>query len=107
MSPIVANLFPEEFETKAINTTSTHSGYGLGMSYAIQKSEHNQQFLQHIKSIDPPIQLIAESPNIVGSIPFMDIVVSPGPGNSLLTTVTRSLPHRPVPSLQQPSQFFC
>ena len=31
ISPTVANLFMEEFETKAINSTQTYQGCGLGL----------------------------------------------------------------------------
>ena len=61
--------------------------------FVIQKAEHNHQLLQHINSADPHMQFTAKEPNIDGSIPFLDILVLPGPDNTLLTTVYRKLTH--------------
>ena len=58
------------------------------------KGTISHQFLQHTKSIDPHIQLNAGLSNTDGSIPFLDTLVSPGPDNTLLTTVYRKPTHR-------------
>ena len=57
------------------------------------KAEHSHQFLQHITSIDSHIQFTADNPNSDRIIPFSDTLVSPGPDNTLLTTVDRKLTH--------------
>ena len=57
------------------------------------KAEHSQQFLQHINSIVPHIQFTTETPKSNGSIAFLDTAVSPGPDNTLLTTVYRESNH--------------
>ena len=47
--PIIANLFMEEFEVKALNTASTHAYLCLRFvdnTFVIQKAEHSQQCLQ-------------------------------------------------------------
>ena len=74
ISPIVANLFMEKFEVKAIN--STHNQPRLLLRYVhdtvvIQKTEYSHQFLQQINSTDPHIQFTAETPCTAGSIPFL------------------------------------
>ena len=46
-----------------------------------------------MKSIDPNIQFIIDSPNTDGSIPFFDALVSPGPDNTLFTAVYRKPSH--------------
>ena len=61
--------------------------YIVDVAILIQKAEYSQHLLQHINSIDPHIQFTTESPNTDGLIPILDTVVSPGPDNSLLTTV--------------------
>ena len=80
----------ERVEIEAIhtshNTPRLRLRYKEG-SFVIQNMKHNQQFLQHINSIDPHIQFTVESPNTEGSIPIVNTLVSPGPDNSLLTTV--------------------
>ena len=58
-----------------------------------KKVEQRHQFLQHLNSIDPHIQVTAEDPNTYGSLPFLDTLVTPGPGNTLLTKVYRKPTH--------------
>ena len=55
----------------------------------IQEAEHSQQLLQHINSQDPNIQFTVEEPGTDGSIPFLDTKVTPGPNNTIHTTVYR------------------
>ena len=59
----------------------------------IQKAEHSQQLLHHINSQDPYIQFTVEEPGTDGFIPFLDTKVTPGPNNTILTTVYRKLTH--------------
>ena len=90
-SPISSiEAFIEDFEIKAINTSTKPPRIWLRYVddiFVIVKAEHSHQFLQHINSIDPHIQFTAETPNADGSIPFLDSLVSPGPDNTLLTTL--------------------
>ena len=58
----------------------------------IQEAKHNQQ-LQHINSHDLHIQFTVEEPNQDGPLPFLDTLVSPGPNNTLITTVYRKPPN--------------
>ena len=53
------------------------------------KARYSQQLLQHINSQDPNIQF-TKDPNKEGVLPF----ISPGPTNTLTTTVYRKPTHR-------------
>ena len=95
ISPLITNLFMEEFEIKALSTT-LHPYLWLRFVddiYAIQKTEHSQQLLHHINTQDPHIQFTIEEPNQDGSLPFLDTKVSPGPTNILIITVYRKPTH--------------
>ena len=59
----------------------------------IQKAEHSQQLLQHITSQNPNIQFTVEEPGTDDSIPFLDTKVTPGPNNTIHTTVYRKPTH--------------
>ena len=80
----------EEFEIKTINS-ATHPPRlqfrYFADNFVIQKTEHSNQFLQHINSIDLHIQFTQETPDTEHSIPFLDTLVSQGPDNTLHTTV--------------------
>ena len=80
ISPIVANLFMEEFESKAISTITNPPR--LWLRYVddkgvIQQVEYSQQFVHHINSIDYHIQFTKEIPSSHGSIQFLDTLVLP------------------------------
>ena len=62
-------------------------------TFIIQQEKHSQQLLQHIKSQDPHIQFTTEELNQEGALPFLDTLVSPGPNNTLVTTVYRKPTH--------------
>ena len=62
--------------------------------FVIHKAEHSTSLLQHLNSKDPHIQFKIEEPNQQGSLPFLDTLVSPGPHNTLITTVYRKPTHR-------------
>ena len=57
LSPIVANIFMEKFEQEALDTDSTppHSLWKryVDDTFVIQEEQHQEEFLQHINSIDP------------------------------------------------------
>ena len=73
ISPLVANMFMEEFEIKAISTATPPPRVWykyVDDIFVIKKVEYMQQFLHHLNSIDPHIQFTAEDPNTNGSLPF-------------------------------------
>ena len=95
--PLIANLFMEEFEVKALSTAPHPHGLLLRFVddiYVIQKAEHSQLLLQHINTQDPHIQFTMEEPSTTeGSLPFLDTQVAPGSNNTLFTTVYRKPTH--------------
>ena len=94
ISPIVANLFMEEFESKAVSTALNLLRFWLRYdTFVIQQAELSQQFLYHINSDDPDMQLTTEAPSFDGFISFLDTLVSQGHGNKLLTSVYRKPSH--------------
>ena len=63
VSPIIANIFMEAFERKAI-ATALHPPRVwrkyVDDTWVIQQQEHQQQFLQHINTVDVSIQFTVE-----------------------------------------------
>ena len=96
ISSIVANLYMEEFETKAINSAPQppFSGEDLWMTPLPSSSDPKKtSFLEHLNSIDEHIQFTCEEPGQDGSIPFQDILIIPNEEGSLKTTVYRKPTH--------------
>ena len=96
ISPIVANLFMENFEEKAIST-APHPPYFqkryVDDTFTILESSHRRAFLDHINSIDQHIQFTCEEQREDGSIPFLDALVIPNEDGSLNSTVFRKPTH--------------
>ena len=68
---LVANLFMEDFEARAINSTSNSPSISLryvDYTFVIHKAEYTQQFLVHQNSLNPHIQFTAEAPSEQGSL---------------------------------------
>ena len=91
VNSIVANLYMEYFERKALSTTSTPR---LWMRYVddtfvIQWEDQKQTFLDHINKVDPAIKLTIEDNKESGTIPFLDALFKPEADNSLSITVYR------------------
>ena len=59
----------------------------------MQDAGHSQQLLQCINTQDPHIQFTMEELDQEVSLPFLDTLVSPGPNNTLTTTVFRKPTH--------------
>ena len=96
ISPIVANLFMEDFKTKASNTGQQPPRIWKRYeddTYVFIDSARKEEFLEHINKIDPHIQFTTEYAKEDGSIPFLDTIVIPQPYNSLITSVYRKLTH--------------
>ena len=90
ISPIVANLYMEDFDMRALNTAPQPpliwKRY-VDDTCVIVKAAQQQFFLDHINSIGKNIQFTAEEPRPDGSIPFMDILLTPGVDGSITTSV--------------------
>ena len=59
----------------------------------IHKAEHSTQVLHPINSQDPNIQFTVEQPGTHGSIPLLDIKVTPVLNNTIYTIVYRKPAH--------------
>ena len=87
--PIVASLYMEYFEKKALCTASTprHWFRFLDDTFVIQQEAHKQLLLEHINNINLAIQFTVEGNQENGTIPFLDTLVKPGADNSLSISV--------------------
>ena len=86
----------EDFETKAINTAQHPPRIWkryVDDTCVVIDSAKKEEFLEHIKNINPHIQFTTEDAKADGSIPFLDTIVMPQPDNSLLTSVYRKPTH--------------
>ena len=96
ISPIVANLYMENFEVRAINT-SPHPPLMwkrfVDDTCLVIKAAHKQEFLGHINSIDHHIQFTSEDSKPDGSMPFLDMMITPKDNGRLGTTVYRKPTH--------------
>ena len=75
LSPIVANIFMEEFEAKALSTAPCPLSLWkrfVNDTFVVIKSAHKEEFFTHINSIDEGIQFTAENTRADGSMPFLE-----------------------------------
>ena len=96
ISPIIANIFMEAFEQKAIATAMHPPRVWrryVDDTWVIQQQEHQQQFLQHINTVDESIQFTVEEAKEDGSIPFLDTVIKPEEDGSFTIGVYRKPTH--------------
>ena len=96
LSPIVANLFMEDLETKALATApSTPKIWKrfVDDTFTIIQKAHKDAFLDHINSIDFNIHFTYKDPKEDGSIPFLDTLITPDEEGRLNTTVCRKSTH--------------
>ena len=96
ISPIVANLYMEEFVNKAINSAPQPSLFWrrfVDDTFTILQSSQKTSFLEHLNSIDKHIQFTSEEAGDDGSIPFLDVLIIPDEEGSLRTTVYRKPTH--------------
>ena len=96
INPIVANLYMENLEVRAINT-SPHPPLMwkrfVDDTFVVIKAAHKHEFLEHINSIDHHIQFTSEDSRPDGSMPFMDMMITPKEDGRLSTTVYRKPTH--------------
>ena len=96
ISPIVANLFMENFEKRAIESSPHPSCFWrrfVDGTFTIIYTAHKESFLDHLNSIDDHIQFTNEDPRPDGSMAFLDILITPDQDGSLSTTVYRKPTH--------------
>ena len=90
VSPIVANLYMEYLEQKALSTAPNPPRFWcryVDDTFVIHKEVNKQGFLQHINSVDPAIKFTVEDNKDDGSIPFLDTIVKPEADCTLSITV--------------------
>ena len=96
ISPIVANLFLEDLEVQAIRTSPTPPSLWkrfVDDTFTIMKKEDRTSFLQHLNSIHNNIKFTCEEVRDDGSMPFLDIIITPKEDGSLSTSVFRKPTH--------------
>ena len=92
ISPLIADLFMEEFEVKTLSSCPNPPTLWLKFvdgTFGIIKAEHSKPLLQHINNQDPHIQFTVEEPSQQGSLPFLDTPVTIEPNNIFTTSVYR------------------
>ena len=106
VSPIVANLYMESFERKALTSAAylPRVWYrSVDDTWVIQKQAHKQAFLDHINNIDPAIKFTVEETQGNGAIPFLDTLVTPLADSSLsFKSVPKAHSYRPILTMGQP-----
>ena len=96
ISPIVANLFIEDLEIQAINTSITPPALWkrfVDDTFTIIKKDNRNSFLQHLNSIHPNIKFTCEETRCDGSMSFFNILITPEEDGSLKTSVYRKPVH--------------
>ena len=92
VSPIVANIFMEAFETRALSTALHPPKFWrkyVDDTCVIQDQAHKEEFLNHINSVDNAIQFTVEDAKEDGSIPFLDTLITPEPNGTFSIGVYR------------------
>ena len=96
ISPIVANLFMEDLEVKALSTAPTPPTLWkrfVDDTFIIIKKSSKKSFLEHLNSVDDNIHFTCEEPNEDGSIAFLDMLITPDHTGRLNTSVYRKVTH--------------
>ena len=96
LSPIVANIYMENFEVEAITSAPNPPQFWkryVDDTFIILQSSTKDEFLEHLNSIDQQIQFTAENQREDEAMPFLDILVSPARDGSLSTSVYRKPTH--------------
>ena len=95
VSPVLANLYIELFEDRALSTAVNPQMVErfVDDTFVILKQDKKEEFLQHINSVDPAIQFTTEEQKQDGSMPFLDILVTPQEDGTLTTRVYRKPTH--------------
>ena len=96
ISPIIANIFMEAFEQRAL-ATALHpprvwKRY-VDDTLVVQQQKYQQEFLQHINTVDPSIQFTVEEAKEDGSIPFLDTIIRPEEDGKFTIGVYRKPTH--------------
>ena len=110
ISPIVANLFMEEFEVRAIETAKNPPKLWkrfVDDTCVILSSRSKEEFYQHINSIDPRIKFTTEESKPDGSIPFLEFSYTTNRWVNSHSCIQKTNPYRYVFALGQLSPSGC
>ena len=80
------------FEDRALSTAVNPPRWWkrfVDDTFFILKKDKKEEFLQHINSVDPSIQFTTEEQKEDGSMPFLDILVTPQEDGTLTSKVYR------------------
>ena len=92
VSPIVANIYMEAFEHRAINIALNPPRIWrryVDDTFVVQQESQKDVFFQHINTVDIVIQFTVEEAGPDGSIPFLDILITPQLDGIFTTNVYR------------------
>ena len=86
ISPIVANLYMECFERKALSSANNPPWAWFRFvddMWVIQQQAHKQESLDHTNNVDPAIKFTVEGNQVNGAISFLDTLITLLADNSL------------------------
>ena len=95
VSPIVANIYMEEFEHLALNTAPERPRLWkryVDDTFCIMKGNTVEEFLTHLNNLKPTIRFTMELETDQG-LPFLDAHLRKGADGSLVTSVYRKPTH--------------
>ena len=93
---MVANLFMEDLKVQAIRILTTPPAFWkrfVDDTFTIIKKDNRNSFFEHLNSIHPNIKFTCEETRGDGSMPFLDILITPEEDGSLKTSVYRKPTH--------------
>ena len=96
LSPIVANIYMEHFETRALETAPHPPSLWkrfVDDTFVILETAYKEEFFQHLNGIEEKIQFTAENTRADGSLPFLDTLVTVEEDGSLSTSICRKPTH--------------
>ena len=96
LSPIVANIFMEQFEKEALETAPHPPSLWkrfVDDTFVIIEDQFKDEFFHHLNSLNTNIKFTAETSKADGSISFLDTWITPQRDGSLQTKVYRKPTH--------------
>ena len=96
ISSIMANLFMEDFEIRALATSPCTPKLWetfVDDTFTVINKIHKEAFLEHLNSVNSNIQFTSKEHCEDGSIPFLDMLITPDEEGRLKTTVYRKPTH--------------
>ena len=96
VSPIVANIYIEAFEHRTMNTALNPPRIWrryVNDTLVAQQQSHTEEFFHHIYTVDTSIQFTVEEARPDGSIPFLNILLTPQSDGTFTTKVYRKPIH--------------